>query len=148
MKRPDSPSWKAAKAAGDEAELLVAREFGLRGFDCHRTIGKAAYDLLLTARVEVKHDLCALSSGRVAVEVSCAGEPSGIMDTLATFWTFIVGDLCIIIPTKRLRDLAQRPDYDEVSAGDGRKTRCKLVPLEVLRNAPHARTLRLPERAA
>ena len=51
-KRPDSPSWTAAKTRGDEAELAVAEWFKSRGCDVTKTLGQDSYDLLVMMKRE------------------------------------------------------------------------------------------------
>ena len=88
-------------------------------FDINLAEGEMAEQLVsmgLTGRVEVKRDFKARETGRVYVELSCKGRPSGINVTDAEFWFFILserGSLLeliadgagIFVSTERLRRL-------------------------------------------
>ena len=150
MNRPDSQSWQKCKPIGDAAELKVARWFAWRGFDVSKTIADlAGYDLLLSGRVEVKRDERADETGNLAIEVSRAGKPSGIMTSTSTLWVSVLQGEAIIVPTGRLREeIVNHPNvYREVAAGDARKTRCRLVPLADARKWPFVRVVRLEDAA-
>jgi len=146
MTRPDSPSWEAAKTAGDAAELAIARWWRKRGFTVHKTIGEADHDLRLTLDIEVKRDLQAKQTGNVAVEVSYRGQPSGIVTSRAAFWQIVVNGESLLIRTDALRALALERRWHERPAGDGGMARVRLVALDQLRRRAH-RVIRLAEGA-
>ena len=131
----DSPEWLAAKAEGDSAELAVAEWFRSLDFETFKTLGRASFDLLLQATVEVKRDLKAVHTGNVAVEVSYNRQSSGIHTSPATYWAFVLNDVALLIRTPKLRDLIARSDFQERFGGDGGKSRFKLVPVEILKSA-------------
>lgn len=136
MSHTDSPQWVAAKTEGDRAELAVAEWFQGRGFAVLRTIGKASFDLQLQANVEVKHDLKATITGKIAIETSYNGQPSGIYRTDAVWWVFVVGTDAIIAKVDVLRGLVERADHAPRSAGDGGQATVVLVSLAELRATP------------
>jgi len=82
-------------------------------FDIDFSTGAAGESLVLRAvghgsKVEVKHDLIAVETGRVAVEVAYAGRPSGISVTQADWWIVVLSpDLFIALSTERLRQLVK-----------------------------------------
>lgn len=139
----DSPAWIKAKACGDLAELAVSELFSRMGFAVSREAGPeagpASFDLLATARIEVKNDAHAARTGRVAVEVSHRGKPSGLSVTTAHLWAFIVGPVAFFVPTRVLRRLVA--DLPDVNAAESNLVR--LVPIHALLNAG-AMKLRLP----
>lgn len=134
--RPDSPKWLAAKAVGDRAELAVAEWFQSRGYAVFRTMGEIAFDLLLQCQVEVKHDLQATKSRRVAIEVEHKGHPSGIVTTAATWWAIVIGGEAVIVKADVLRELVRSPACRLANAGDGKSTIVALIPLSELTNLP------------
>ncbi len=142
MSRPDSPSWTAAKAHGDDAELDVARWFKARGCEVTKTIGRDTYDLLVLSRIEVKHDLKAPHTGNVAIEVSYNGRPSGIITTRANYFIIVVGEEAFMARTDSLRNVLANGPYIEKSVGDGHRAQVRLVPLETLRELPCVQTIR------
>ncbi|MEK6260262.1 MAG: hypothetical protein AABP62_16715 [Planctomycetota bacterium] len=140
----DSPEWIIAKAAGDSAEISVAEWFRTRDFETFKTLGLASFDLLLQATVEVKRDLKAAKTGNVSVEVSCNGQSSGIYVSKATYWVFVLdADEALLIRTPRLLDIALRSEFKEVPAGDGLRTRVRLIPTKILRKHPDVRPIDL-----
>lgn len=140
---PDSPTWLAGKAIGDRGELAVAEYFRRAGFDTFKTIGRADFDLLLTAAVEVKVDRKAATTGNVAVEVAYAGQPSGVMTSPATYWAFLIDDEAIIVRTEGLRAAVLARPLPEVDAGDGHKARVRLLPVKRLRTIAGAYSVTL-----
>lgn len=147
--RPDSPEWIKAQFHGNAGEMAIADWFQQRGFDVTKVLAPASgYDLLLCARAEVKTDLAALRSGNVVIEIGCAGKPSGLSITQATFWIIIVGDEAFIAPTDRLRTLIEDERFREVDGGDGCKARLVLVPLAELRSQSFVRHISLTEQEA
>ena len=144
-KRPDSQSWTASKAHGDEAELAVAEWFKSQDFDVTKTLGFDRYDLLVVMRLEVKNDLQAAKTGNIAIEVRYDGKPSGIMTTGADRYAVVVGDTAYLMRTVQLRSLISSGNFPERPAGDGKRAQVRLVPLETLRNLDFVRTLHLPE---
>ncbi len=145
-KRPDSPSWTAAKKRGDEAELAVAELFKARDCDVTKTLGPDGYDLLVQTRLEIKHDLQAQKTGNVAVEVRYKDKPSGIMRTRADRWVFVVGGTAYMVRTGQLRALVESGNFPELPAGDGNLARVRLVQLDTLRNLPFVQTFNLAGR--
>lgn len=144
MTRADSPQWITAKAAGDRAELAVAEWFRERGYEPYKSLGMADFDLLLQCGVEVKHDLQAMETNNVAIEVGYRGQASGIMTSTANYWAIVVGPEAFIVATVELRNLALGADVREVAAGDGRMARVRLLPVKQLRNAKGVQAIMLP----
>jgi len=143
--RPDSPEWRVAKAEGDRAELAVAEWFRGRGFQTYKALGRTDFDLLLQCAVEVKHDLKAPQTGKVAIEVKHRSQLSGIMSTTASYWALVIGNQVFIVQTARLRDLALRSTCPEVPAGDDKASLVRLVPLDKLRHMQGIKVVELPE---
>lgn len=141
--RPDSPDWLAAKTDGDAGEMRMGEHYAALGWEVTRTIGRAAYDLLLLGRVEVKVDRIAVQSGQVAVEVSFHGQPSGILTTTAMLWTIVLEDEAIEVRVDVLRDAILRGRHREVSAGTSGAARVRLVPVDELRRLPGAHRIDL-----
>jgi hypothetical protein len=147
MIRPDSEQWIVAKARGDRAELAIAAWFRGRGFEPYKTLGPAAFDLLLQCPVEVKNDIKAAKTGNVAIETHHRGQPSGILTSRATYWAIVVGAEAFIVETEKLRELALAGGCREVQAGDDRAATVRLLPLDKLRSKKFARVVELPELA-
>ncbi len=145
MKRPDSARWKASKKQGDAAEMAVAAWFKSQGLDVTKTLGDARYDLLVQSRVEVKNDLKAAKTGNVAIEVRYNDKPSGIMTTSADRYALVVGDTAYLVPTVKLRSLVLTGNFQEKPAGDGKRTRVTLIPVETLCNVDFVKRLKLGE---
>ncbi|MCA9092672.1 MAG: hypothetical protein KDA68_04250 [Planctomycetaceae bacterium] len=148
MNRPDSPSWIAAKAAGDRAEIAIAEWFQGRGFMALKTLGNAPFDLLLQAEVEVKRDLKASQTGNVAIEVKHNGYPSGIMSSTAGYWAIVLDTEAVILPTDTLRDCVLTGKLREVQAGDHLASTMRLLPLAKLKTIKGARIIKLKETVA
>lgn len=143
MSRQDSPSWRAAKIAGDGGEARAAELLRGFGFEVLRAVGdEPGYDLLALARVEVKRDLRATETGNVALEVGHGGRPSGLSTSAAAWWIVLAGGLALLAPVRVLRTLVEAGDYRRVRAGDGLKSECVLLPLADLRVAPGVRVLK------
>lgn len=141
MTRPDSPSWIRAKTAGDVAELAFAEWMHERGFDVHKSVGNADHDLRITADVEVKRDMKHEKTGNVAIEVSYNGQPSGIRTSRAAYWIIVLARESLMMKRKQLFQLVEGGEFPEVSAGDGRKTRVRLVPSDRLKELPGTRII-------
>jgi hypothetical protein len=137
----DSPEWLAAKAAGDDAELIVAEWFRTKGYDVFRTLGQVSFDLLLQTKIEVKRDRRAASTGNVAVEVAYRGRSSGVHDSQAAFWAFVLDAEILLVPTRALRDLIASSEFVERVARDGRQAVVKLVPVATLRGHREVRVI-------
>jgi len=144
-KRPDSPSWTAAKAHGDAAELAVAEYFKARGCDVTKTLGHDTYDLLVMMKLEVKNDLKAAETGNLAFEVAYKGKPSGVMTTSAHRYIVVVGDKAYAAKTVELRTLLKSHNFPPIPAGDGKLARVSLIPLDMLGNLDFVQTITLPE---
>lgn len=130
----DSPSWISAKELGDAAELAVARAFAERGYRVDRALfERAGEDLILTRRVEVKHDVRALESSHVALEIARDGAPSGLATTTADWFLVVVGAVAHVAPPSVWRAHAEDTRWRTVEGGDGGRTRMVLVPLSVIR---------------
>lgn len=138
-RRTDSAAWLKAKSAGDESELLVARFLQSRGAEVLKICGLGRADLEARWTFEVKHDLIAPTSGRVAVEVEYVGQPSGIVTTPVRTWFYHIGDEILWLEVTALRDLLTAGDYEAREAGDGKRARVKLVPMADMRRI--ARTI-------
>jgi hypothetical protein len=143
MTRPDQPAWTVAKAAGDAAELAVARWWIGRGFTAYKTVGWADHDLCISAQVEVKADLQAARTGHIAVEVEYNGQPSGIATSRATFWALVLGDTALLVRPQTLRRLVLSAPWPTVYGGERRKSKLRLVDISAVRNLPGTREVRL-----
>lgn len=134
--RPDSAEWTAAVAVGGRGESQVAKWFKDRGFVVEN-IGKidTRRDLLVQAGVEIKTDRVAETSGRVAVEVSYRGHPSGLSISTAGLWCFIIGPMAVAVPTSELRRLVDSPGNRRVQGGDNALSTLVLLPIESLKAA-------------
>ncbi|MCK6484911.1 MAG: hypothetical protein L6R00_12350 [Phycisphaerae bacterium] len=126
-------SWRTAKRAGDDAERAIAQWLRARGWECWRADGRADVDLLAVARIEVKNDGRCAETGRVAVEVSYRGRPSGIYRTSATSWAFVLQTDALLISIADLRRLAESGRFRAVPAGDGKRASVVLIPENELR---------------
>lgn len=133
MRRTDSPQWIAAKAEGDCAALAVAEWFQGRGYVVLQTIGKASFDLQLQANVEVKHDIRAIETGNVAIEIAYNDKPSGIYHTDAVWWAYVVGSDAIITKVDVLRGLVEGSGNTPRKGGDGGRSTVVLITLAELR---------------
>ena len=112
-------------------------EFGLCG-------EKLASDLLClpvnTAKVEVKRDRKVSETGNLAIEISLAGEPSGLMTSGAHWWAFVLSgdafndEIIIFVETQRLKNMVGKlfELNGSVSGGDGCQSQLVLVPLNGL----------------
>lgn len=143
--RADSPEWLKSKAKGDRAELLVAEWFRGRGYLVAKTVGAESFDLLLQAHVEVKHDLRAVQSGRIAVEIRHRGQASGLLSTSATWWAIVVGDEAFLMKTDALRACVLSGKYQTKSGGDGQASEFVLVPIVDVRGLEHVFVIQLNE---
>ena len=148
MMRPDSREWRAAKSLGDDGERLVGEHFARLGWEVTRSIGRVSYDLLLIGRVEVKTDRKCADTGNVAVEVSYRGEMSGIVTTTATWWAYVLADEVVVVRASVLREAVLSGSHREVSGGDGRAARVRLVPVDDLRRLPGVHRIDLRPEAA
>lgn len=68
---------------------------------------KALADIIENKTIEVKNDLKATTTGNLYVEFMSRGKKSGIDKTEADFWCFVVGDVFILLPTKKLKELVE-----------------------------------------
>lgn len=143
MSRPDSPQWIAAKAEGDRAELAIAGWFRGKGYETYKTLGLAAFDLLLQCQVEVKRDLKAAETGNVAIETRHNGQPSGILTTAATWWVIVLETEAVIVKADTLRDFVLTGHFREVSAGDNHASTVQLVPVEKLKKIKGSKVIEL-----
>ena len=107
------------------------------GFDLDLRDGQATENRLLeviqsgNGLVEVKSDKMARQTGRVFVEESYRGRPSGITATEADWWAIEVDDdVFVLMRTERMRELAKR--FRPVDGGDNDWSKGRLVPVEKL----------------
>lgn len=133
MNRPDSRSWLRGKAAGDAVELAIAKFLRQKGFDVLKTVGEASYDLSISARIEIKHDLKAADTGNIAVEIAYKGKPSGLTTTTALWWLHVAGASVFACKVHDLRAWLDRTHFPTREIGDGRQSRCVLVPVDDFR---------------
>ena len=146
MTRPDSHAWLAAKTQGDQAELAIAGWFRGQGYLVAKTVGAtAASDLLVQTQVEVKHDLLAESSGRVAIEISYRGHPSGLTTSQAAWWAIVVGREVFLLKADVLRECLRIGKYPTCFGGDNKSSGLVLLPIAVLRGLKQARVISLSE---
>ena len=136
--RPDSQSWIDAKAKGDAAQNAAADFFTKRGMLVTMTHGRAPFDLLLQAQLEVKNDLRAVETNNVAIEIRYDGQPSGLMTTQATWWLIAVGAEGFLLKADSLRQCALGSPFKKVRGGDNNKSELILVPIQVIRQHTHA----------
>ena len=115
------------------------------GFDVDLREGQAREDALvhvfLRAKVEVKRDRRARTSGKVFIEfhdhqkTGGRGGPSGLNITTAHYWALEYDDHCwVIVPTERLKALCDRAAYERgtVRGGDYDRSEGVLIPLQWL----------------
>lgn len=143
--RPASQSWTEAKRHGNAAEEAVAAYYRQRGCDTLQMLGPHPSDLELRMRLEVKHDLKSQTSNKVAIEVSCNGKPSGLTTTTAHRWVIVAGAVGYMVRTEQLRDFISHENFSPVSAGDGLRSRVRLVPLLTLQTLDMFQKLDLSE---
>jgi hypothetical protein len=80
---------------------------------------------------EVKADRKTQSTGNIAIEFECSGEPSGITTTQADYWAYFIHGTkdYFLIPTDELRArIAAKKYTKEVNGGDGWRSRMYLFP--------------------
>ena len=98
-----------------------------------------AYDIFipeLDVGVEVKHDLQTSTTGNIMIEISCNGEPSGLMATRANMWAYCFDDEILWLPTMRVKDMIieHNPELRRFTPKDEMcKVQAYLVPLDVAR---------------
>ena len=127
--RPDSESWKAAFAVGSAGEDELERLLAGYGWLVDR-VNLPGADFRATILIECKVDRRAADTGRVCVEVSRDGKPSGLAASDSSVWATRANGSWYFTPTARLRELvAGRP---AVRAGDGGRTGCVLIDLHLL----------------
>jgi hypothetical protein len=150
-----NPNWNPAKRTGDNGERRVKRALERLGCRVERVRGRIGFDLEAFARIEAKRDRLAVSTGNVAVELFCDGNPSGISVSSAAFWAFDVGTEILFLREADVRRLAADPRHERREAGDGRRTVVALVPLAVMREAAvwvarsgHSRRAQTPRNAS
>ena len=68
---------------------------------------KALADIFENKTIEVKNDLKAIKTGNLFIEYMSRGKKSGIDKTEADFWCFLVGDVFILLATKKLKELVE-----------------------------------------
>lgn len=68
---------------------------------------KALAEIFEGAKVEVKRDLRARSTGNLFVEYESRGKPSGIAISEADYWCFVVEETYIILPTALLKAVVE-----------------------------------------
>lgn len=122
----------------------MAEGLARRGFDVDLRDGEAAEDAFvhtfLRARVEVKMDEKAITTGRVAIEYEqiCRDGKvriSGISTTEAHNWALVLPGLCtVLIETERLKALSRAAIKAKEHAwvGDNNHHHCAFVPVEWL----------------
>ena len=130
---PRQTSWQAALQTGDDGEQAVATALQKLGFRVeHGPTASSEFDLQAAITLEVKCCPRALLFGRVFVEFSCSGRPSGLSTTKAGAWCFVLPDEILLIRTGVLKTLAasyKRNTYFP----EGREVIGVLLPLDVLR---------------
>ena len=119
---------------GQRGEARVLSLLRQAGFKCEQRGGYwPEYDLIAAAKIEVKTDNRAIETGKLFIETSSGGRPSGLSTTTATGWAFVVGDDSYLIATNKLRELSalypkKRFALDAIKTGH-------LIPLSVLRQS-------------
>lgn len=107
-----------------------------KAFDVNLAEGRLAETELVRllggeAKVEVKRDLMAPTTKRVAIEYRCRGKPSGIATTTAEWWAFHIGSRFFLVRTDELREAA-RKFYElgyHTKGGDDEAAEMVLMPL-------------------
>jgi len=114
----DRPAWTAAKNIGNEGERRVADVLRAIGLLVKQEHGPTPHDLTISGRIEVKNDRAALRTGNIAIEVQHRGRPSGVTNSSASGWAFVLGDEVLLMPTAALRDLMKSGNYRMALAGE------------------------------
>lgn len=141
--------WDAQLAKGQRAEHRVAEYYTARGFNAYIAYGRCVEaDIVLVQgdkhwMLEVKDCERALDYGKLPIELSYRGRPSGILATRADNWVFVVGDTAYSIQTPKLHELVELGGYRVAPSCNG-ETQCCLIPIadielhaELLELAPH-----------
>ena len=98
-----------------------------------------AYDIFipeLDVGVEVKHDLQTSTTGNIMIEISCNGQPSGLMATRAKMWAYCFDYETLWLDTSRVKDMIieHNPELRRFTPKDETCTvKAYLVPLDVAR---------------
>lgn len=126
-------------AVGGTGERAVEAWFTDRGFDVE-SVGRTdpRCDLHLSLSLEIKTDLAAERTGRVAVEIAHHGRPSGLSTSTAAAWCFVVGETGVMVPTWILRTMVKTGGYRRTNGGDYCASTLVLIPLEALKAASGA----------
>jgi len=90
---------------------------------------------LQNGTTEVKTDDEASRTGNLYIETEClrsgAYQPSGLSTTEADTWAFVIHDVMLAVPTKRLRELLPKLPRGECKRGS-HPTRGRLLPISGL----------------
>jgi hypothetical protein len=87
---------------------------------------------------EVKHDLMALQTGNVAIEIcQTDGTPTGLSVTKSMYWAELIGNTFIIYTVERLKELVKELDLKYIQGGDGKRTNMVLIPLDTFIKYKH-----------
>ncbi len=129
------PTWREAQSRGRAAEENVA--------DFLRTLGLYAapppdgycpqYDLAIHGTCEVKDTPRAEASGLVFVETSHNARASGLSESTASCWAFVLPGGIIFIRTNQLRELARTAREKAIRFADGNVKGGRLIRLLDLR---------------
>ena len=92
---------------------------------------KALADILENKTIEVKNDLKAMKTGNLFIEFMSRGKKSGIDKTEADYWCFCIGDVFILLETKKLKELVEplKGTAAERLGGDNNTSVGVLLPL-------------------
>ena len=116
---------------GEEAEKLASEKLLAHfriPFKKHKTI---EFDLISPIlKVEVKHDKMALDTDNIAIEYEYKGRPSGIKNTKANLWCYVIDGEVYICSTQKLIEYLQVSEYITTCGGDGKKSRLILLPID------------------
>ena len=128
--------------AGEYYQNHYLEELDLSDFDVEMAKGNFKdWDIKFTQKssgrtlyYEVKSDMRAKTSGRLAIEYSYNNLPSGINATKAHYWVHYIPttNTYYFLTVKRLKEIISENDTFSISGGDGGRSKMYLVPVEWL----------------
>jgi hypothetical protein len=87
-----------------------------------------------TLTFEVKADLSAPKTHNVAIEISRDSQPTGILTCSADYWAHAVDGVFYCFKTNHLKCISSLPRFSIRPAGDGKRTKVVLIPLDVFKD--------------
>ena len=128
-------SFERDLQSGKAAEILFRRWCDAAGFYSQAAIGSnPAWDVLLRASIEIKHDARAPSTGNFFIETHSHGKPSGVSITHSTTYALVTGKACYLVGVELLKSIL--PTLAERSVADGKKLG-RILPIGRLLAMPH-----------